>query len=56
MYTGNKDNIVSGTVFELSKEELLRADKYEVDDYKRIAAKLESGCECWIYVAAKDNL
>ena len=52
-YTGNPQDQVAGTVFELTAQELLQADDYEVDDYQRISAVLESGLRCWIYAAAK---
>ena len=29
-----------------------RADRYEVADYKRIAVRLKSGIEAWVYVSA----
>jgi len=45
-------DIIEGTVFEISEEELLLADKYEPDNYKRVKVALESGKEAWIYVAA----
>lgn len=49
----SKDNtdIIEGTVFEISEEELLSSDKYEPDDYKRVKVVLQSGKEGWIYVA-----
>ena len=50
-YTGNNTDKVEGTVFEISQEELLRADDYEVDDYVRREATLVSGKCCWIYAA-----
>jgi len=53
-YTGDCDDQVSGTVFELSAAELARADDYEVDDYKRVSAMMKSGRQCWIYAAASD--
>ena len=53
-YTGDSEDLVAGSVFELSPEELLRADDYEVDAYVRIQATLESGRSCWIYAAAGD--
>jgi hypothetical protein len=37
---------VAGTVFELSREEITRADDYEVDDYQRVRAVLKSGRNC----------
>jgi gamma-glutamylcyclotransferase (GGCT)/AIG2-like uncharacterized protein YtfP len=50
-YTGNVGDEVTGTVFELSDNELTLADDYEVDDYKRVPAELKSGRICWIYAA-----
>lgn len=52
-YTGNPQDRVMGTVFELTTEELMQADDYEVDDYQRIEATLESGITCWIYCAVE---
>lgn len=49
-YTGNPADQVNGMVFEISAEELRRADSYEVSDYKRIAVKLKSGISAWVYV------
>lgn len=49
------NNTIEGTVFEISEEEILMADKYEVDDYKRIQVELESGKEAWVYIAAKQT-
>ena len=49
--TNNNADSMEGTVFEISKEELLLTDKYEPDNYKRINVKLESGKEAWIYAA-----
>jgi gamma-glutamylcyclotransferase (GGCT)/AIG2-like uncharacterized protein YtfP len=43
---------VTGTVFEITAEELTAADKYEVSDYKRVAVTLKSGLEAWVYVRA----
>ncbi len=43
---------VAGTVFEISEEELAAADRYEVADYKRIAVRLKSGRDAWVYVKA----
>jgi gamma-glutamylcyclotransferase (GGCT)/AIG2-like uncharacterized protein YtfP len=47
----NKTDSIEGTVFEISEEELLLADKYEPDNYKRIKVALQSGKEAWIYAA-----
>ena len=44
-------DIIEGTAFEISDEELLLADKYEPGNYKRARVKLQSGKEAWIYRA-----
>ena len=50
-YTGNSLDIVKGTVFELTSEELTQADEYEVKEYSRVQAKLKSGKNTWVYAA-----
>lgn len=52
-YTGNPENQVIGTVFEISFEDLIQADSYEVSDYKRIKVQLDSGEFAWAYVNAE---
>jgi hypothetical protein len=49
-WTGNPTDLVNGMVFEISEEELQRADSYEVADYKRIKVTLASGITAWVYV------
>ena len=49
---GQASDEVAGMVFEITEEELASADRYEVADYKRIAARLKSGIEAWVYVKA----
>lgn len=49
-FTGAKYNCVNGTVFEVTDVELANADKYEVAAYKRVAVKLTSGIQAWVYV------
>lgn len=51
-YTGDPAHGVEGMVFEITKDELASADKYEVSDYKRIAVRLRSGMEAFVYVEA----
>lgn len=50
-FTGNPADEVAGTVFEVTAQDLEKADAYEVDDYKRVAEKLLSGKRCWVYVS-----
>jgi gamma-glutamylcyclotransferase (GGCT)/AIG2-like uncharacterized protein YtfP len=48
---GNEDSRVPGMVFEVSDAELARIDEYEAAfAYERIAARLASGGQAWVYV------
>jgi len=49
---GNDSDEIPGMVFEISEEELQRADAYEVAEYKRITARLKSGLDAFVYVRA----
>ena len=49
--TNDLNDSIEGTVFEVSAEELLHADKYEPDNYKRLQVALASGKKAWIYMA-----
>jgi gamma-glutamylcyclotransferase (GGCT)/AIG2-like uncharacterized protein YtfP len=50
--TGDDNDSVAGTVFEITDDELAAADGYEVDDYHRILVSLASGVRAWVYVSA----
>lgn len=52
-FSGNAEDRVQGTVFEVTDSELAQADAYEVDVYKRVSAKLASGKQAWVYVDAR---
>lgn len=54
-FSGDPLDEVAGTVFEITEQELARADDYEVDDYVRVAAVLKSGKTAWIYAAARHS-
>ncbi|PIF46406.1 gamma-glutamyl AIG2-like cyclotransferase [Chryseobacterium sp. 52] len=49
-FSGNYEDEVEGMLFEVTEEEILRADEYEVDDYKRIETVFKSGKKGFIYV------
>lgn len=51
--TKNDADIIEGTVFEISEDELCSADKYEPDNYQRVKGLLQSGEEAWIYLAVE---
>ena len=49
--TSNPDDVVVGTVYEITEQELAAADKYEEDaEYRRISVTLRSGVQAWVYV------
>jgi gamma-glutamylcyclotransferase (GGCT)/AIG2-like uncharacterized protein YtfP len=47
------EDAVSGTVFEITAQDLAAADKYEeAADYGRISVTLRSGDHAWVYMRA----
>ncbi|GAA0265578.1 gamma-glutamylcyclotransferase family protein [Cryptosporangium japonicum] len=50
--TGDPADTVDGTALEVTEAELLAADEYEVDDYRRVRAPLAGGGTAWVYVRA----
>jgi gamma-glutamylcyclotransferase (GGCT)/AIG2-like uncharacterized protein YtfP len=50
---GESGDTIDGMVFEITDEELLRADDYEAKDYKRVLAPTVSGINVWVYVQAE---
>ena len=49
-YTGDASDLVEGTVFQLTKEELKHSDAYEPWDYQRVQVQLRSGEKAWVYL------
>jgi hypothetical protein len=54
-FTGRASDVVSGTVFAVTPDEMRNADKYEVAAVKRVAVVLESGVDAWAYVDARQG-
>ena len=51
--TGDEWSSVQGTVFEVTDEELAKADRFEAEfAYKRVNGALASGKEAWVYIHA----
>jgi hypothetical protein len=48
--SNNAADAVNGVVFEITREELAAADRYEVAQYTRVLATLKSGLQSWVYV------
>lgn len=49
-FTGDVTDQVPGYVFEVTTDEMEKADSYEVSDYKRVNRQLASGLMAWVYV------
>jgi len=52
--TGRDEDVVEGTVFALTPDELAHADAYEVSDYRRVRVRLASGLSAWVYADAQN--
>ena len=53
VFNGREDSRVDGVAFEITDAELEAADRYEAPaGYVRIAARLASGREAWVYAHA----
>jgi hypothetical protein len=53
-FNGREDSRVPGTVFEVTEDELSRVDDFEGRfAYKRVAARLGSGHQAWVYVGGQ---
>jgi gamma-glutamylcyclotransferase (GGCT)/AIG2-like uncharacterized protein YtfP len=50
--TGNAADRVAGLRLSIGEAELAAADAYEIADYARVAARLESGAEAFVYARA----
>ncbi len=48
--SGHPADELAGMAFRITAAELAAADTYEVSDYKRIAVRLKSGLEAFVYV------
>jgi len=49
-HTGDPADRITGLRFEISDDELLSSDRYEVDAYSREEVQLESGAIAFVYV------
>ena len=52
-FTGRESDEISGTVFQVTPDDIQSTDRYEVDACKRIAVTLRSGIRAWVYVDAQ---
>jgi hypothetical protein len=52
-FTGQLSDVISGTRFALTDDEIENADEYEVAALKRVSVVLQSGADAWAYVDAQ---
>jgi len=52
-FTGRESDVIPGTVFELTADDIENADRYEVADCARVRVTLISGRLAWAYVDAR---
>jgi hypothetical protein len=52
-FTGTDSDLVQGTVFDVTGEELKQVDAYEPKGYERILVQLRSGVNAWVYLATE---
>jgi hypothetical protein len=52
-FSGCASDVVPGTVFRVTPDEIQNADKYEVAAVRRVLVVLQSGVRAWAYVDAQ---
>jgi Gamma-glutamyl cyclotransferase, AIG2-like len=52
-FTGRDSDVIAGTAFAVSLDEIRSADAYEVAAVTRVAVDLRSGARAWVYVDAR---
>ena len=53
-FTGRGADVISGTVFAVTADDLRHADQYEIAAVKRVEVVLQSGVRAWAYIDARD--
>ena len=51
--TNNLNDSISGVIFEITEQELIDTDTYEVSDYQRVLEVFKSGKKAWVYISKK---
>ena len=55
-FSGHDDDVIPGTVFTVTPDEIQSADTYEVAAVKRVIVVLQSGVRAWAYIDARSRL
>jgi gamma-glutamylcyclotransferase (GGCT)/AIG2-like uncharacterized protein YtfP len=50
---GSELDFIEGVIFEITEQELLETDKYEVSGYIRVLEEFMSGQKAWVYVSKR---
>lgn len=50
-----EEDSIEGVIFEITEQELIQTDKYEVSDYKRVLEIFKSGKKAWVYISNKNR-
>jgi hypothetical protein len=53
-FTGRPSDLIVGTVFTLTPDEIHKADTYEVAAVKRVSVVLQSGIRAWVYADVRN--
>lgn len=53
--TNSPNDLIEGTIFEVSKLELKETDKHKGSDSKRVLETFLSGQQAWVYIAAQEK-
>lgn len=48
--SNSNEETIDGKIFEITMDELIQTDLYEVNDYKRVLETFKSGIKAWVYV------
>ena len=51
----NSKDYIEGVIFEITEQELVQTDLYEVSDYKRVLETFKSNKKAWIFITTKKN-
>lgn len=54
-FTGSATDVVEGTVFAVTQQELEQADAYEPDGYERVRVNLRSRTAAWVYFCKNEQ-
>ena len=54
-FTGIDEDFIDGVIYEITKNELLLSDTYEVKEYERINEIFSEDKNAWIYVCRETN-